>query len=74
MLEINLEGVYVPAPLVWAAVAFVLCGFFDRMLARTRFYRLVWHRGLFDAAVFVILWVAISAVAYHAAFSVALPR
>jgi len=74
MLEINLQGVYVPAPLVWAGVAFVLCGLFDRLLSRTRLYRLVWHRGLFDAAVFVILWGAISAVAYHLAFSAPLAR
>jgi hypothetical protein len=74
MLEVNLQGVYVPAPLIWAGVAFVLCSFLDWMLSRTRVYRLVWHRGLFDAAVFLILWGAISAVAYHVAFSEALAR
>jgi Protein of unknown function (DUF1656) len=32
------------------------------------FYALVWHRALFDAALFVLFWGAISAVAYHMAF------
>ena len=71
MLEINIGGVYVPAALVWAGAAFVLCILIERILGRTGFYRLVWHRALFDLAVFVILWGAISAGAYHLAFSAA---
>lgn len=69
MLEINVGGVYVPAPLVWAVAAFVLSLFVERVLRWTGFYRLVWHRALFDLAVFLILWGAISAGAYHSAFS-----
>lgn len=68
MLEINIGGVYVPAALVWAGAAFMLCLLIERILARTGFYRLVWHRALFDLAVFVILWGMISAGAYHLAF------
>lgn len=74
MLEINVGGVFVPAVLVWAGGAFVLSSLIDRALSRTRFYRLVWHRGLFDFAIFVILWGAILAGAYQMAFSAAMPR
>jgi len=68
MLEISIGGVFVPAALVWAGSAFVLSSLIDRLVSRTRFYRLVWHRGLFDFAIFVLLWGAISAGAYHLAF------
>ena len=74
MLEINIGGVFVPAALVWAGAAFLLSSIIERLLGRTRFYRLVWHRALFDFAIFVILWGLISAAAYHLAFSAALPR
>ena len=69
MLEINVDGVYVPAPLIWAIAAFVLYIPIERALSRTGFYGRVWHRALFELAVFVILWGAISAGAYHLAFS-----
>ncbi len=69
MLETNIGGVYVPAALVWAGAAFILTILIERLLGWTGFYRLVWHRALFDLAVFVILWGAISGAAYHLAFS-----
>jgi len=73
MQELNLAGVFVPAALLWAALAFVLSALMGRALNRTGFYALVWHRALFDVAVFVIVWGAISAIAYHMAFSSAWP-
>jgi hypothetical protein len=73
MQELNFGGVFVPAALIWAAAAFVLSALIGRALSRTGFYALVWHRALFDASVFVILWGAISAIAYHMAFSSAWP-
>jgi Protein of unknown function (DUF1656) len=69
MQELNFGGVFVPAALLWAAGAFVLSSLIGRVLSRTGFYALVWHRALFDVSVFVILWGAISACAYYAAFS-----
>lgn len=74
MLEIDIGGVYVPAPLIWAGAAFVLCVIVERALGRFGFYRLVWHRALFDLALFVILWGGISAGAYHLAFTGGLLR
>jgi hypothetical protein len=69
MQELNFGGVFVPAALIWAAAAFVLSSLIGRALSRTGFYALVWHRALFDVSLFVILWGAISAIAYHVAFS-----
>jgi hypothetical protein len=73
MQELNFGGVFVPAVLIWAAAAFLLSSLIGRALSRTRFYALVWHRALFDVSLFVIVWGAISAIAYHAAFSSAWP-
>jgi hypothetical protein len=68
MQEVNLGGVYLPAALIWAGIAFLLSSVISRTLSRMGFYALVWHRALFDAALFVLFWGAISAVAYHMAF------
>ena len=68
MQEVNLNGVFIPAALLWATVAFVISSLMGRFLSRTGFYKLVWHRALFDFAVFVLVWGAISAAVYHKAF------
>jgi Protein of unknown function (DUF1656) len=68
MQEVNLSGVFLPAALLWAGIAFLLSSVISRTLSRMGFYALVWHRALFDAALFVLFWGAISAVAYHMAF------
>ena len=68
MQEVNLGGVFLPAALVWAGIAILLSSLISRALSRMGFYALVWHRALFDAALFVLFWGAISAVAYHMAF------
>jgi hypothetical protein len=68
MQEVNLSGVVLPAALLWAGIAFLLSSVISRTLSRMGFYALVWHRALFDAALFVLFWGAISAVAYHMAF------
>ncbi|MCW6508151.1 DUF1656 domain-containing protein [Lichenifustis flavocetrariae] len=53
--EIDLYGVFVPDLLVWMAAAFLLSALARRLLAFAGFYRFVWHRALFDAALYVIL-------------------
>jgi len=64
MQEVSLGGVYLPAALVWAGIAFLFSTAISWTLSRTRFYALVWHRALFDVSLFVILWGVASAVAY----------
>ena len=69
MQEVSFSGVYVPAALLWAGVAFFLSSLISRLLSRTNFYDLVWHRALFDFAMWLILWAVISAIPYYEAFS-----
>jgi hypothetical protein len=47
----------------------VLCMPIRMALARVGFYRLVWHRAVFDLALFVILLSAINALAVYWKFS-----
>ncbi len=53
--EIDVFGVLVPALLLWLLVTFALCALLRPVLQRTGLYRFVWHRALFDLAVFVCL-------------------
>jgi hypothetical protein len=59
--EISIYGMYVPPLLLLALAALVVCRVLNLALARTGFYRLVWHPALFDLSLFVIV---LGALAY----------
>jgi protein AaeX len=53
--EVSLFGVYVPPLLLLMLPALVVSRVLGVVLARTGFYRLVWHPALFDLSLFVIV-------------------
>jgi hypothetical protein len=53
--EFDIYGVYVSAFAVYAAIALLLQIAIIRLLDARGFYRLVWHRALFDLAIYVIV-------------------
>jgi hypothetical protein len=53
--EFDIYGVYVPAFAVFAAFALALHLPIKRLMDAHGVYRFVWHRALFDLAVYVIL-------------------
>jgi len=53
--ELDLHGVFVPALLAWSLLALPVAALLRRALAQLGVYRLVWHRTLFDFALFVIV-------------------
>ncbi|MCK8783124.1 DUF1656 domain-containing protein [Roseomonas sp. NAR14] len=53
--EIDIYGIFVPALLVWSVIALAVSALLRRLLDRIGLYRLVWHRALFDFALFVIV-------------------
>jgi len=61
--EFDIGGVFTPTLLVWAALAFALGIPVRRVLTRLGVYRFVWHRGLFDIALLILLWTGVSATA-----------
>jgi Protein of unknown function (DUF1656) len=60
--EIDVYGVFVPSLLVCVAAALPLTAGLRRLLRWSGFYRLVWHRPLFDLALLVIVVGAVVAV------------
>jgi hypothetical protein len=58
--EIDIGGVYITPFLAWAVLAVVTNAVLRRLLERFGFYRFVWHRYLFDAAIFVLLFAGIT--------------
>jgi hypothetical protein len=61
--EVNIYGVLFPPLLVWLGVALPISAVLRFLLNRIGFYRLVWHRPLFDLALLVILTGGVSLVA-----------
>ena len=66
--EIDIGGVFAPVLLIWAVIALVISLPLRRLLELVGFYRLVWHRGLFDIALVVLLWSAVALLATHLTF------
>lgn len=58
--EIDIGGVYITPFLAWAIVALLANAVLRRLFERFGLYRLVWHRYLFDAAVFVMLFAGVT--------------
>ena len=61
--EIDIYGAYFPAFAVFAAIAFVFQLVIKRLLDAFGVYRFVWHRALFDLAIYVILLGVVTAAA-----------
>jgi len=53
--EFDIYGVLVPALLLWLIAAYALSALVRQFFQRFGLYRLVWHRALFDFAIFVCL-------------------
>ena len=53
--EIDLFGVLMPSLMLWIVITYVIGALLRPLLARTGLYRFVWHRALFDLALYVCL-------------------
>jgi hypothetical protein len=53
--EISFFGVYLPSLLVCAPIAYALLSIIKLMISALGLQRFIWHRNLFNAAVFVCL-------------------
>ncbi|MDQ1081248.1 DUF1656 domain-containing protein [Pseudoroseomonas cervicalis] len=61
--EIDLYGIYLPALLVWAALALPLTALLRRALLALGAYRWIWHAPLFDFALYLLLLGGVAALA-----------
>jgi hypothetical protein len=56
--EAEFDGVFIPYLLILTVIGFLALLPIRWVLRRTQLYRFVWHAGLFDVALFVvILWI-----------------
>ncbi|MGA9522960.1 MAG: DUF1656 domain-containing protein [Myxococcaceae bacterium] len=62
--ELDIAGIFVPSAFVCALAAVVLIAVLRRIFEATGFYRLVWHRALFDLALFFALWGVLTALSF----------
>ncbi|WP_434628893.1 DUF1656 domain-containing protein [Chromobacterium sp. CV08] len=53
--EIDFYGVYIPSLLLLMLIAFAVFGALRHALVRLGLYRVVWHRSLFNFALYVIV-------------------
>ncbi|MET0313862.1 MAG: DUF1656 domain-containing protein [Hansschlegelia sp.] len=60
--EIDVLGVFVPPLLLYLGVAALLWQPLRIVLERVGFYRLVWHRALFNLCAFVVVLAGVVAV------------
>jgi protein AaeX len=57
--EVELGGVFIPIVLVSAVAGFLLAMVLRRGLRAAHAYAYIWHAGLFDVALFIVLWTAV---------------
>jgi protein AaeX len=57
--EIEMGGVFIPIVLVSAVAGFLLAMVLRRGLRAAHAYAYIWHAGLFDVALFIVLWTAV---------------
>lgn len=53
--EVSLYGLFLPPLLLLALTALLVTRLLKLVLARTRFYRVVWHPALFDFSLFILV-------------------
>ena len=53
--ELNLGGVFIPPLLAFSFLAALPFALLRKVFLLTGLYRLVWHRALFDIALYVVL-------------------
>lgn len=63
--ELNFGGVFLPPLMAWICLAIVPFLLLRKAMQLAGVYRLVWHRSLFDIALYVLLVGAIDALTAH---------
>jgi hypothetical protein len=56
--EVEIGGVFIPVVLVSGIVGFLMSLVLRRGLRAAHAYAFIWHAGLFDVSLFIVLWTA----------------
>ncbi|WNW11093.1 DUF1656 domain-containing protein [Pseudomonas sp. DTU_2021_1001937_2_SI_NGA_ILE_001] len=57
--ELDISGIFIPTFLALMGIAYLLFLGIHALLSHTHFYRLVWHRALFNTGLYVLLLAAL---------------
>lgn len=60
--ELDVSGIFLPTLLVMMIITYLLFLVVHGVLNRLHFYRLVWHRALFNVALYAVLLGAVDAI------------
>ena len=60
--ELDISGIFLPTVLVMMVFTYGLFLLLHGVLTRLHFYRLVWHRALFNVALYAVLLGAVDAI------------
>ncbi|WP_407314161.1 DUF1656 domain-containing protein [Pseudomonas sp. nanlin1] len=60
--ELDISGIFLPTLLVMMVATYLLFLLVHAVLNRVHFYRLVWHRALFNVALYAVLLGAVDAL------------
>ena len=63
--DLNISGVFLPTLLVLMGIAYVLFLVVHGLLNRVHFYRLVWHRALFNVGLYALLLGAVDSLSRY---------
>ncbi|MFJ5300474.1 DUF1656 domain-containing protein [Pseudomonas sp. SLFW] len=53
--DLDISGIFLPTFLVLMGIAYVIFLVVHAVLSRAHFYRLVWHRALFNVGLYALL-------------------
>ncbi|TPG66324.1 DUF1656 domain-containing protein [Pseudomonas arsenicoxydans] len=63
--DVDVSGVFLPTLLVLMGITYVLYLLVHGLLMRLHFYRLVWHRALFNVALYALLLGAVDSLSRY---------
>jgi hypothetical protein len=63
--DLDISGVFVPTLLVLMGITYVLYLGVHALLTRAHFYRLVWHRALFNVGLYAVLLGAVDTLSRY---------
>lgn len=63
--DIDISGVFLPTLLVLMGITYVLFLGVHALLIRAHFYRLVWHRALFNVGLYALLLGAVDTLSRY---------
>lgn len=63
--DLDISGVIVPTLMVLMGIAYLLYLVVHALLTRAHFYRLVWHRALFNVGLYAVLLGAVDTLSRY---------